>query len=114
MEEARIRLDCGVVVRATAAVGVGPGSRCIVAIRPERLAVAAMRAEEMGEDSVPARLEEIVFGGDHLRLRLSIGGEDGSRAEVIAKRPATGVLPQPGGAAALAWDLSQAIAFPVE
>ncbi|PZR15713.1 MAG: Fe3+/spermidine/putrescine ABC transporter ATP-binding protein [Azospirillum brasilense] len=119
MEEARIRLDCGVVVRATAAVGVGPGSRCIVAIRPERLAVAAMRAEEMGEDAVPARLEEIVFGGDHLRLRLSIGatggGEgEGVRAEVIAKRPATGVLPQPGGPAALAWDLSQAIAFPVE
>jgi len=115
LEEALVRLDCGTVVLATAAVGVGPGSRCLVTIRPERVAVAALRAEEVGEGAVPARLEEAIFAGDHLRLRFSLGEGEATRSVVIAKRPAgAGLLPSPGGAAALAWNLGDAVAFPIE
>lgn len=44
-------------------------------------------------------LQEAIFLGDHVRLRLSMG--DGG--EILAKRPAgIGALPEPGGPAAIA------------
>ncbi|UFN46848.1 ABC transporter ATP-binding protein [Roseomonas sp. OT10] len=108
-QEARIRLDCGPEVSCRLAAGLGPGDPCLVMIRPERVAVAPVAAEELGEDSIAARLVEAIFQGDHVRLRLAIG----VGGEVVARRPAGGgPLPAPDGPAALAWDPAHAIAFP--
>ncbi|MFT8243618.1 ABC transporter ATP-binding protein [Roseomonas sp. BN140053] len=105
--ECRVRLDAGAEVFATAAAGVAAGGRCVVMVRPERVAVAPVAAEDLGEDALPARLIEAIFQGDHIRLRLSLGS-----GEVVAKRPAGGgALPEPGGPAALAWDVGHGIAF---
>ncbi len=107
-EECRVRLDCGPVVVARTGPGIERGGRCAVAVRPERIAVAPVSAADLGDDALPARLLEAIFQGDHVRLRLDLGG-----AEVVAKRPAGGgALPEPGGPAALAWDAAHATAFP--
>jgi len=104
----RIRLDCGPVVEAEAADAGGAGERCVVAIRPERIAVAPVTAAELGEGALPATLREAIFLGDHVRLRLALG--DGG--EILAKRPAGGgALPEPGGPAAIAWPEGAAFAF---
>jgi hypothetical protein len=98
------------VVRAQAVDCGGAGEGCLVAIRPERIAVAGVTASDLGEGALPATLQEAIFLGDHVRLRLALG--DGG--EVLAKRPAgTGGLPEPGGPAAIAWPEGAAFAFRV-
>ncbi|HYF06032.1 MAG TPA: ABC transporter ATP-binding protein [Acetobacteraceae bacterium] len=106
--ECEVRLDGGPVVGARA-VDCGPaGSPCVVTVRPERVAVAAMQASELGEDAHAARLVEAVHQGDHIRLRVALG----AGSEIVSRRPATGApLPQIGGPAAVAWSWSQALAF---
>ncbi|MFC4169742.1 ABC transporter ATP-binding protein [Teichococcus aestuarii] len=107
----RVMLDSGTEVLARPVDAGAPGSRCLVAVRPERVAVAAILASEMGEDALSARLVEVIFQGDHVRLRLSLG--DG--AEVVAKRPVgAGMLPEPGTLVSVAWDPAHAHAFAAE
>jgi putative spermidine/putrescine transport system ATP-binding protein len=110
---ATIRLDCGALVRARP-VDARPGERCIVAIRPERVAVLPADAVTVGEGSlgeaaVPARLIEALYLGDHLRLRLSLGNE----CEIVVKRPAAAGLGAlaAGVDAAVAWQPYHALAF---
>jgi len=105
--ECSVRLDCGPVVDARHGDAGGPGSRCIVAVRPEKVAVAALSAEEMGEGALPAALRDALFLGEHWRLVLEIG----AGGMLVATRPAGGRLPRPGGPASVAWDAGVATAF---
>jgi hypothetical protein len=102
-----VRLDCGPVVEARHIDAGGPGSRCIVTVRPDKVAVAAMSAEEMGEGALPAQLRDAIFLGDHLRVLLEIG--EGGR--LVATRPVGARLPRPGGPASVAWDPYAAFAY---
>jgi putative spermidine/putrescine transport system ATP-binding protein len=107
---ARIRLACGPLVEADAG-DLAAGRRCIVSVRPERIAVAAVSAAEMGEGAIPAMLRDIVFRGDHVRLIVSIGGFGGD--SVVVRRPATAPLAGlvPGADLALAWQSHHARAL---
>ena len=108
---ARIRLECGPIVEARLADAM-PGQSCLVAIRPERVAVASVPADEMGDGALPATLIETVFLGDHLRLRLQVGQPGRKLAEMVVKRPAgvpVGSLKP--GQASVAWQPYQAWAF---
>lgn len=105
----RVALDCGAEVLAKPVDAGEPGSRCLVAIRPERVAVAPVPAKDLGEGALAATLREAIFQGDHVRLRLSLGGDGG---EILVKRPVGGAkLPDPGAPAAVAWDAAHAHAF---
>jgi putative spermidine/putrescine transport system ATP-binding protein len=110
---ALVRLECGVVVEALAGV-VRPGERCVVAVRPERIAVAAVAAEDMGDGALPATLLESAYLGDHVRLLLRVGVAGFPTAEVAVKRPAGVPMSglEPGLPAALAWQAHHARAFP--
>lgn len=102
-----IRLPGGALVEAVA-VGVAPGHRCVVAIRPERVALAAVSAAEMGDSALPAILREITFHGDHHRLLLDLAG-----FPLVIKRPAGAALAglRPGAEVAVAWQGHHARAF---
>ncbi|MCB4823556.1 ABC transporter ATP-binding protein [Roseicella aerolata] len=106
-EECQVRLDCGPELWARRGDAGGPGSRCIVAVRPERVAVAAMSAEEMGEGALPATLQDVIFLGDHLRLLLAVG----RGGALVARRPPGSRVPRIGGPASVAWDPYAAFAF---
>jgi putative spermidine/putrescine transport system ATP-binding protein len=96
---ARLRLEGGAEVAARIA-NAAPGSRAVVMVRPEHLL--------LGGGTLPARLVESLFQGDHIRLRLALPGG----AEVVAKRPVGGApLPEPGAALAIGWDPQAARAF---
>jgi putative spermidine/putrescine transport system ATP-binding protein len=112
---ARIRLGCGPVVEAQAA-GARPGHRCVVSIRPERIALAAIPAEEMGEGAMPAILRDISFHGDHLRIALEAGLPGTAPVHMVVKRPAGAPMAglAPGQPAALAWQPHHARAFEPE
>ncbi|MDB5372113.1 MAG: putative spermidine/putrescine transport system ATP-binding protein, partial [Belnapia sp.] len=105
--ECGVRLACGPLVEARVADVGGPGSRCIVTIRPEKVAVAALPAEEMGEGALPAALRDTIFLGDHVRLLLELG--DGGM--LVARRPPGSRMPVPGGPASVAWDPYAAFAY---
>ena len=110
-DDCTVRLRCGPMITARAVDRGEVGDRCLVAIRPERIAVAGVTASDLGEGAMPAILQEAIFLGDHVRLRLSIG--DGG--EILAKRPAgIGTLPDPGGPVAIAWPEGAARAFQAE
>ena len=106
-DECQVRLDCGPALWARRADAAGPGSRCIVAIRPERVAVAAMSAEEMGEGALESALRDAIFLGDHVRLLLELG----RGGVLVAKRPAGSRVPRIGGPCSVAWDPYAAFAF---
>jgi len=110
---ALVRLDCGALAEALAGT-LHAGERCQVAVRPERIAVAGIAAEEMGEGALPATLLEASYLGDHVRLLLRVGVPGFPPAEVAVKRPAGVPMAglEPGLPAALAWQPHHARAFP--
>ncbi len=109
---ASVRLDCGPVVQARLAGALAPGDACMVGLRPDRIALAAASASEMGGYAVDARVVETRFMGESYRLRLLIG----SGAEVVMLRAAAAGLRgvRVGGAVALAWQAHHASVFGVE
>jgi putative spermidine/putrescine transport system ATP-binding protein len=113
---ARVRLACGVAVEALAHAGMGPGHPCVVFVRPERIAVAASDAADMGERAIPAEMVSVEWRGDHVRLVLRIGADDTRPATLLVKRPAGALLSglAPGEKAAVAWQPHHARVLPRE
>ena len=99
---ALVRLACGVDVEADAA-GAVPDADCLVFLRPERIAVAAGTAGEMGEGALAATVTALAWRGDHVRLTLALG--EGTPATLLVTRPIGAPLSglAPGQRAAIAW-----------
>ena len=104
-----VRLACGPVVEAMAGAGLRVGVGCVVSLRPDRIAVAAASAAELGGRAVDAVLVEARFLGESYRLRLLIG----SGAEVVVRRAAGAGLRglAVGDGVALAWQAQHAVVF---
>ena len=71
----------GRVVRAFRVTECRPGDRVTLSIRPERVALAPEPGQYTNE--FEARVEDITFLGDHIRLRLGLCG----RSDFIVKIP---------------------------
>jgi ABC-type Fe3+/spermidine/putrescine transport system ATPase subunit len=106
---ARVKLDCGPVVEGTLNGGLRQRDRCLFGLRPERIAVAPTRADDMGEDALAATVLEVLVLGDALRLRVLLGTGE----EMLVKRPAAagtrGLMP--GKQVAIAWQMQHAAVF---
>jgi putative spermidine/putrescine transport system ATP-binding protein len=108
---ATIGLECGPTVEANATGDLRPRHRCLFALRPERIAVAPIRAADMGGDAMDATLLEVLHLGEQIRLRLLVG----SGAELVVKRPAAAGTRglTVGSTVAIAWQPGHALVFPV-
>ena len=113
-DEADVHLGCGATVPARLFEGVGPGDLCLLAVRPDQIAFAAVPARDMGGQSVAATLIEVCELADHLRLRVRL--DDGT--QVWVRRPSASLTKrdqarasEPGGAS-LAWRSASAVAYP--
>ena len=71
----------GQLVQAFRVAECGPGDRTTISIRPERVAIAPTPGLYTNE--FDARLEDITFLGDHLRLRVDVCGH----SDFIVKIP---------------------------
>ena len=105
---AAVTLDGGTTMDASAGDLAAPGP-CIVAVRPERIAVVPGSTAGLGEGALPATLADLAYLGDHVRLRLVLPGG----SELLVNRPiALGMAGLvPGAAVAVAWDPYHATAF---
>ena len=82
------------------------GRSGVVCVRPEHLTVSA--ETRPGGNHVAALIEDFIFHGDHLRVKLSAPGMN----EIIVKAPARGAhFPAKGVAVTLSWEPSVARAF---
>ena len=80
---ATVKLDAGDVVKALA-VNIGAvGSRTTLSVRPERCIVTAKKSARTS--SLDARIEELIYLGDHIRCRMNVAGDD----QFIVKVPNT-------------------------
>lgn len=96
-----ITLDNGTQVSAEA-VNIGePGSRSTISLRPERIELAP---QDQRENLLDGRVNEVLYLGDHLRVVMSVAGND----EFIVKLPNGGRNPNPveGQTYKLGWSAS--------
>lgn len=92
-------LDTGERVLATAVNIAGPGSRTSLAVRPESLVFDAPGAEF--ENRFACQVREVVWMGDHLRVRTSFGGNEHFIVRLDQRRHAQ--VPPPHQDVELCW-----------
>jgi putative spermidine/putrescine transport system ATP-binding protein len=97
---ARVRVGEGDVVTAEAGPRLASDDKVIVSIRPERVRINDAAAE----NSFPARILEVIYHGDHLRLRLSTFGKDNFIAKSIVTDEARVEV---GAAIRIGWAVSE-------
>jgi putative spermidine/putrescine transport system ATP-binding protein len=104
--ECTVELIGGARVKAQNGNCDAVGRAGVVCVRPEYLSVSA--ETHPGGNHVAALIEDFIFHGDHLRVKLSAPGMN----EIIVKAPARGAkFPAKGVAVTLSWDPSAARAF---
>jgi putative spermidine/putrescine transport system ATP-binding protein len=72
--QCEVTLDGGSKMLALNVVGAKIGARTRLSIRPERIEIAPDL--KTFANVVPARVQELIFLGDHIRARMSISGHD--------------------------------------
>ena len=106
-EHCRVRIADGTIVLATMVADLPIGSPVVLSIRPERVVIG--EAGE-GPNQFAARLEEVIYLGDHCKLRLGLGGSDA----FIAKMANTESVPRMnrGDAINVSWRAESCLALP--
>jgi len=72
--KATVRLDNGTMVDALDIKSGGKGSRTMLSIRPERCVLSQKKTS--GKNTLPAKVEELIYLGDHVRCRMNVAGDD--------------------------------------
>ena len=80
---ATIKLDSGAEVKALAVNIGGVGSRTTLSVRPERCVVLTKKSSTVSR--LDAKIEELIYLGDHIRCRMNVAGDD----QFIVKVPNT-------------------------
>ena len=105
-KDCTVELIGGARVRAANGNCDAVGKSGVVCVRPEHLTLTSETTP--GGNHVAALIEDFIFHGDHLRVKLSAPGMH----EIIVKAPARGSrFPAKGVAVTLSWDPTAARAF---
>jgi putative spermidine/putrescine transport system ATP-binding protein len=99
----------GTRLRGRARTQLACGTRATLSVRPEQIAVAAAGAEG-AENTLAGRIEETIFLGDRVRVRLRCAAGD-----VVANVPARDAagIPQVGAPAVARWSAASTVVFPL-
>ncbi|MCB5410412.1 ABC transporter ATP-binding protein [Pseudogemmobacter faecipullorum] len=81
-ESCVLRCADGATIRAGCGKGLVMGGKAAVVVRPERMLPGS--AGSGLENQFGARLDEVIYHGDHLRLRISLLGSEGIQIKVPA------------------------------
>jgi putative spermidine/putrescine transport system ATP-binding protein len=106
-----IRLADDTCIEGSIVESLAPGAPVTVSLRPERVQIqlAAHTMAQAGGCRLQGALQEVIYLGDHVRLRVALSGN----GEFMVKRPIseTDALPAVGDAVALAWAPEHCRAF---
>ncbi len=105
-ERCSLTLDDGTQIEAEAVNIEGVGSRSTISLRPERI---ELEPAEARDNVVNGVVKEVLYLGDHLRIVMSVAGND----EFIVKVPNGGrsVIPVEGESYRLGWSAIDAKAL---
>lgn len=100
---ATFALSDGSIIRGRCEQGLSEGDEAMLALRPERAHIHSAEGTQADAHSniVRARVQELVYCGDHHRVHLTLG----SRDSLVAKLPNTQrhALPSAGDTIEVAW-----------
>ena len=96
-----IELSGGTRVKAIKGNCGGAGSAAVVCVRPENLTLSEESGPHGGENQLGAMVDDMVFHGDHVRVKLSSTG--GHQIDVKAQTRATSI-PAKGVTVTLSWE----------
>jgi putative spermidine/putrescine transport system ATP-binding protein len=99
-DECAVELDSGGLVRALAVNVAGVGSRTLLSLRPERVIINP--DADHCPNRFPVRLEEMIYHGDHLRVRVRVCGRDDFMIKI--PRAANGPPMTRGQALTIGWN----------
>jgi putative spermidine/putrescine transport system ATP-binding protein len=75
-----VRLDAGSAVTARVGNVVGAGRRTLLSVRPERVFLNG--SSERCENQFTATVQELIYLGDHVRIRMDVAGSPSFTAKV--------------------------------
>ncbi len=108
-----VRVAAGALVRARPVDLDGVGGQATLSIRPERIRLGpGGGAPGPSTNEFPAEVREVIYLGDHVRVRVAALGVDEINAKVPVSRLAADVTP--GAAVTIAWDAADCQAFKPE
>jgi putative spermidine/putrescine transport system ATP-binding protein len=102
-----VRLDGGQTIKATAVGDIAPGTRVVTTVRPEHVGMD----DGLGTfcNRLDARVDELVYHGDHSRIRATLPG--GATLSIRAPRE-RGIAP--ADALPIGWCADRCFAFPAD
>jgi putative spermidine/putrescine transport system ATP-binding protein len=104
----RVETDEGAALEALAGAGLAEGARVALVLRPERIRIGP--AGTALANRFPARVEEIIYHGDHSRLRVAACG----RGDILVKLPnGDGAASTAGRDVEIGWDADDCRALPL-
>ncbi len=103
----RVRLSGGEEVAAAIEADLAVGAPVVLSVRPERVAIGA---HVSADNCFAAELLEVIYLGDHCKLRLRVAGSEAFIAKVPAGDPAT-IAPR-GTPLTVAWPAQACRAIP--
>jgi len=103
------RVADGTVLRGRAGGACRGDGAAVVAVRPERIAVTASAEPQADQNTLPGRVEETIFLGGHVRVRLRCAA-----GEIVATVPvqSAGAVPPAGSSAVARWPAASTVIFP--
>jgi putative spermidine/putrescine transport system ATP-binding protein len=103
----RVRLDDGTHVSASIAADLAVDAPVVLSLRPERVVVGGMGGDA---NHFPAQVLEVIYLGDHCKLRLRVAGNDDFMAKVPAM--AAPAACSRGDALTVSWSAQACVALP--
>ena len=93
-EHCEVRMPNGALLRGVNVNRANVGDRVQCSVRPERITLAdAARAAQPGGNTLAAQVMDVIYFGDHLRLRCEMTGQPDATIKMPLSHPA---LPVPG------------------
>ena len=102
-----VRIAGDLLVRATAVGDVAPGDRVMATVRPEHVHEGDQSPEPC--NSFPAALDQLVYHGDHSRVRAILPGGAALIMRAVSRPGLSGAAPLTVG-----WCAEQCFAFPAD
>lgn len=105
----RVRTESGMIVRASAVGRAAPGDRAILSVRPECI---SLQASARHDNVFEAQVEELIYQGDHTRVRLKLRGGVllTARTADVPRVPGLEI----GNTVAIGWSPMDCLAFPAD